>query len=183
MSIFNEDIVSPGSIHKKAVQVVEADPNLTEGERTALLRCLDWRNRNQNFRQRMIQQADLDRHRADSEADELRDLFNSRWHPQAILFRWKTGAMFASQRDFQVDDLRRRKIMEAAQYRSRQTVMHNAELMGHEDKLRKELEGASPHAKRVFNTISMSGRTITHFSQAEVAPAAHLPNPLAAVLR
>ena len=85
---------------------------------------------------------------------------------------WQTQADFA--RNSMNDESRNR--IDSEQSQDRREV--NNFICEQEEHYRSCLTGASPQAKRIFNDIGMSRRSITRFASGEVAPAQNLPHPL-----
>lgn len=168
--------------YQPARNAILADRNLRPMEALLLIDCLHMRQQDRDFRADMRQRAIEDSAAAEVKEREFIDYCNNSWMPNAILFRFTQGEMFASSRDFQARDHRNRYALQLTQQRNREFREHDGVVMGEEKRMRDALAAHGPFAKRLFNTIAISGVTSQHFPQAEIAAAQHLPNPLERIL-
>lgn len=177
----NRKLEFPFSPYRPAAESIRSDPNLTEPEQQLLLECLHIRQQDRAERGRVRHQANLDRQAANDAQEEFIRGCNS-WHPRAIWFRFMSGDMFETSRDFQARDLANRKFNELSAKRAEELREHNKAVQSEEKRMRRLLAGSSPYAKRAFNTLAMSTTTGAHFPPEEIRAAAHLPNPLERIL-
>lgn len=177
----NRKLEFPFSPYRPAAESIRSDPNLTEPEQRLLLECLRIRQQDREFRGQMRHQVGLDREAANDVERDFIAGCNS-WHPRAIWFRFMSGDMFETSRDFQARDLANRKFNELAVRRGERLREHNQAVQSEEKRMRGLLAGSSPYAKRAFNTLALSTTTGAHFPPEEIRAAAHLPNPLERIL-
>lgn len=158
------------------------DPNISPKEMLMLIDCLNMRQQDRAFRDEMRERALRDKALAEAYEKDFIEYCNNSWMPNAIIFRLTSGEDFATNRDFQARDHRIRLINEYTLLRNREFREHDEVVTSEEKRMRDQLSGQGAQAKRLFNTIAISGKTSLHFAPAEIAPAAHLPNPLERLL-
>ncbi len=158
------------------------EKNLSPKESMLLIACLGMRQQDRAFRDEMRERALRDKASAEAYEKDFIEYCNKSWMPNAVIFRFTSGEDFASSRDLQARDHRIRLSNQYTLERNREFRQHDEAVMAEEARMRGLLTSHGAQAKRLFNTIAISGMTSLHFSQAEIAPAEHLPNPLERLL-
>ena len=170
--------------HNEARAIVKADPQLSPVEITKLFVCIAMRQQDRAFWEEMTRRAAADARDAQQVEQDFIDYCNNSWWPNAVLFRWRSGDMFASSRDYQARNHRDRHIREQTAERNSESRMHKRVVEGEEARMRFELQPYSHYTKRLFNIIAIARHTTAnHFSENEIDTAASSAHPLENVFR
>ena len=153
-----------------------ASPHLTLRERRLLTACLLMREIYDTEMKTMA----LDKSRVVREQQQynshLREKLLSGKGVRSRWFLFRHGEDAATDLDFNLDEwiTEERQKADNAQRERRGEV--NAYATAREERWRDALESASPYAKKLFNDISVTGRSLTHFPERDIRPAAELPD-------
>jgi hypothetical protein len=167
-----------GAIPIRAHQMfraLAASPDLSLREKRILRACLLMREIYQTEMQTMA----LDKSRVVREQQERNDRFREKMLSGKGLRSWffllRHGEEAATDLDFNLREwiTEVRQDADDAQRDRRREVTDFA--MGREERWRTALDSAGPYAKKLFNEISVTGRSLTHFPDHVVRQAEKLP--------
>lgn len=180
---FSSAVIDAGSPCVGAVPVrmyglfnaLAGSPQLKLREKRLLTACLLMRE----IYQTEMKTMSLDKARVMREqqqyGEHMREQMLSGRSLRSMWFLFRHGDEAATDLDFLLQErlsLIRQQADEAQRERRAEV---NAVASAKEEKWREQLEHASPYAKRLFNEISVTGRSLPHFPEREVAPARYLP--------
>lgn len=172
---FVSDVVIPslflnlGPLGGLEAEQIRQRRDITHREKNILVACLMTRKVYKHNATRMSCEKAIIVAQVKSEAERAREFALKSMRPSAILFRLMQGDMAATTFDFAAKEeiTRTRQELELAQHARRCEITDFA--CKQEEKYRAKLAAiGSPAAKRLFNEISVTGRTITHFKQHEL---------------
>jgi hypothetical protein len=162
---------------QQLLSMLAQDGQLSRREKRLLTACALMRE----IYQAELRTLSIDRERV---LRDIRDQ-NMAWRDNALagrgilsrIYLFFSGEEAATKLDFFLGDeltRQRQRIEERQRDRRREVTEFSCE---REERWRAQLSGASGHAKKLFNSISVTGRSITHFPAAELS-AARPPAPV-----